>query len=79
MQADGSLGHRLADLRKQRGISQQDMALEAGVSRAHYGRLERDEVSPLLGTLQRIADYYGLSLSELLKGVHVDPGMSFSD
>ena len=49
-------GHRLRDLRRQRGLSQEQLAARAGISPATVARLERQPAAPCRSrTLGRLA------------------------
>ena len=61
------LGERIRDLRKQAGLSQEQLAEHAEISLDACGRLERGEVNPNLKTLGGIADTFRISLSELFQ------------
>ncbi len=50
-----ALGALIATLRKERGLSQEQLAHEADVDRAHMGVIERGEANLQLDTLDRIA------------------------
>ncbi len=58
--------HKIQTLRTQRGLTQEGLALICNLDRTYIGRLERMERSPSLGTLKKLADGLGMSLSELL-------------
>ncbi len=60
------LGNRLADLRKQHGYSQEELADKLGVSRQAISKWERGEASPDTDNLIELARIYGISLDELL-------------
>lgn len=53
--------------------SQEEFAALANVDRATFGKLERGLLNPSLLTLARIAVALGITLSELLVDVPVDP------
>lgn len=53
-------------IRNSRGLTQEGLALICNLDRTYIGRLERMERSPSLGTLKKLADGLGMSLSELL-------------
>lgn len=57
---------RLVSIRKERRLSQEELALLCGVDRTYVGRIERMERTPSLVVLQKIADGLGMSLIELL-------------
>jgi transcriptional regulator with XRE-family HTH domain len=50
-----SLGVKLRELRKERNLSQRDLAAQAGISPNAISLIERDEISPSVATLQRLA------------------------
>lgn len=52
-------------VRVEQGISQDVLALEAGVDRTYVGRLERAIENPTVGVLDRLAEALGVHLSEL--------------
>jgi transcriptional regulator with XRE-family HTH domain len=62
-------GNRLRELRKERGLSQEELAHEAGLHRTYVGGVERGERNPTLITLKRISDALNLKLEELLKEI----------
>ena len=45
---------RLRDLRRQKGISQSDLATKVGVSQAYITRLERGSLDPKLSIVNKI-------------------------
>lgn len=61
-----AFGAALRELREKRNLSQEDAALECGIDRAYFGRLERADKTPTLHTLWRIADGLGTRPSKLL-------------
>lgn len=66
---DERLAQRLAELRKARGWSLDELAGVSGVSRPTLSRLERGEVSPTAQVLGRLAAAFGLTMSRLLAEV----------
>lgn len=63
------LGKRCRQMRLDRGLSQLDMVRSHGFSLSHYQKIERGALDARLSTLQRVAEAFGVGLSELLKGV----------
>lgn len=61
------LGNRCRELRKQRGVSQLDVIRNFDFSLSHYQRIERGVIDPRYSTLKKLAEVYGISLSEFLK------------
>lgn len=64
-----ALARRMKELRKERGFSQEAFADHAGLHRVAVGWIEQGKRVPSLKTLVRISQGFGISLSELLKGV----------
>ena len=60
------LGNRLAELRKQHNLSQEELADQLGVSRQAISKWERGEASPDTDNLIELARIYNISLDELL-------------
>lgn len=75
MKAVEQLGMRIAYLRKQKGWSQEDLALEANVNKNYISDLERGTRNPSLEILERIADAFGITLEVLFRGVETIPGI----
>jgi transcriptional regulator with XRE-family HTH domain len=63
---------RLRSLRKQRNLSQAELAKLVGLHYIHVGRYERGEARPSADTLKRLADALGVSSDYLLEGSTVD-------
>ena len=64
--------NRLLQYRKQHGLSQEALAEKIGVSRQAISKWERAEASPDTDNLILLADIYGVSLDELLKGENTE-------
>lgn len=60
--------NRLLQYRKKMNLSQEELASRIGVSRQAVSKWERAEASPDTDNLILLADIYGVSLDELLKG-----------
>ena len=60
--------NRLYELRKQQGLSQEELAEKLGVSRQAVSKWERSEASPDTDNLIALAKIYGLTLDELVYG-----------
>lgn len=58
-----SLGTRLRGLRKERELSQRGLAELAGLSPNAISLIEREEISPSVATLQRLAGALGVKMS----------------
>ena len=61
-----TFSEHLLELRKKSGCSQQNMADSLEISLRAYRYYESGEREPQLSVLIRMADYFGLSLDELV-------------
>jgi transcriptional regulator with XRE-family HTH domain len=61
------LGKRIGQIRKERGLSQEKLALEAGLNRAYIGYIERGERNPTIETVEKISKVLKVTLDELFK------------
>ena len=61
-------GARLRAARRERGLTQEGLAAELGVSRSAVAQWETDRAGQIRGNLLRIADVLGVSLEYLLHG-----------
>lgn len=61
-----ALGELIRDLRKQRDLSQEAVALEAEIDRTRMGQIERGEANPTIDTLAKIAEVVGQTLGSLI-------------
>lgn len=61
---DNKVGQRIKYYRLQRGLSQEQLALQADINPAFLGHLERGLKSPTMTTLDKIVNALGLSYSE---------------
>lgn len=60
-----NMGSSLSTLRLSKGLSQEELAAEVGVSRQAVSNWERSESVPDTENLLRLADFYGITLDEL--------------
>ena len=60
--------NRLCELRKSRGLSQEELADRLNVSRQAVSKWERGESSPDTDNLIELAKIYGVSIDELING-----------
>lgn len=62
------IANRLLQLRKEKGLSQEDLAAKLGVTRQAVSKWERAEAAPDTDNLMRLAKLYNVSLDALLLG-----------
>lgn len=60
-----SMKNRLEELRKQRGIKQEELALALEVSRQTIGSLENGRYNPSIGLAFKIARYFRMSIEDI--------------
>lgn len=69
MKIELQLGMRIKYLRKRRGWSQEDLALNADLNKNYLSDLERGVRNPTLRVMEKIANALEIDLSELTKGL----------
>jgi transcriptional regulator with XRE-family HTH domain len=62
-----ALGEAIRHTRRQQGISQEKLALMAGVDRSYVGRVERGDNNVAVLTLLKLAQALDVSLKDLMK------------
>jgi transcriptional regulator with XRE-family HTH domain len=65
--ADARIGEVLRRLREQQGVSLRTLATRAGFSASFLSQLETGQVSPSIGSLERIAAELGVTLADLFE------------
>jgi transcriptional regulator with XRE-family HTH domain len=65
-----ALAIRIKELRDKKGISQEELAHRAGLSRTGMGFVETGKRWPRLDTLMKVAQGLNVTVDELLKGLH---------
>jgi transcriptional regulator with XRE-family HTH domain len=73
---DRHFGHRVKQLRTDRGWSLEALAQASGVSRSMLSDIERDRANPTLAVTLRIARAFGLSLGELVETPGASSGIT---
>ena len=61
------IGHRIRDLRKKQGLTQEELADRAELSKGFISQLERDMTSPSISTLEDILQCLGTSIGEFFR------------
>lgn len=61
------LGKRIVGARKDKGISQEQLAVDSGIDRSHMGFIEQGRRKPTLSTLYKIVTVLNISLEQLFK------------
>ena len=60
MEWEKIVGSNVRRLRKERGLSQESLAGEAGLAMRHLGRIERGEGNPTVAVLGKLAEVLGV-------------------
>ena len=69
------IGGRIGELRKQKGITQEELAGKMGISPKYLSSIERGKENPTLNTLINLAQSLNIQISELFDFIEVeDPG-----
>jgi XRE family transcriptional regulator, aerobic/anaerobic benzoate catabolism transcriptional regulator len=66
-QPQPALGKAIRQLRDERGMTQEALAQEAGVTVGHMSMIERGHSNPTWATVKAVARVLGASMSELAK------------
>lgn len=59
-------GRKLIILRKNKGLTQSELAKEVGLSRQMISYFESRAMNPTIDVLRKLADYFGVSADEFL-------------
>lgn len=62
-------GERVRDLRKEKDLSQEQLAFKANLHRTYIGMIERAEKNITLLNIEKIATALNISLSDILKEI----------
>lgn len=69
MKVEKQLGMRIRYLRNSKHMSQEDLALEAGINKNYLSDLERGMRNPTIKVMEKIAIALEINLEELVKGI----------
>lgn len=74
---DELFGRILRQFRRERGLSQEDLAFESGYHRTYISLLERGKKSPSLKTIFQLAKALNIEPSEIIVRIQkMDPNVS---
>jgi len=62
-------GARIRELRSQTGLSQEAFASKCGLDRTYISGIERGKRNVSLRNIGRIAEFLGVSVSDLMEGI----------
>jgi transcriptional regulator with XRE-family HTH domain len=66
-----AFGATVRTIRKERGISQEALALQCGMDRSYFGAVERGERNVSLTNMLRIAASLGVPAAQILARAHL--------
>ncbi len=66
-------GERLRELRRQRGFTQEEVALRADITTSYYGQIERGSANPSVALLEKICAVMGISISDIFTNAETNP------
>lgn len=61
-----NIGHQLSIARRQKGLTQAEVAKRAGTNVNYYAKLERGEAVPSLKMLEKVVKALGIKSSDVL-------------
>ncbi|WP_297813556.1 helix-turn-helix domain-containing protein [uncultured Finegoldia sp.] len=69
MDIQKTFGHKVQQLRKEKGLSQEKFALSIDMDRTYFASVEAGKRNIAIKNIQKIADGFGVSLSELFENL----------
>lgn len=68
------IGSFLAELRKEKNLTQDELGAQIGVTNKTISRWETGNYLPPVEMLQTLGDYFGVSINEILNGERISDG-----
>lgn len=65
------LGARIKELRKAKGLSQEELSEKVGIDSKHLSRIEVGKSYPSLDTLEKIANALSVEIKDLFEFMHL--------
>ena len=72
---DMTIGKRIAHLRKEKGLTQEELAQHMGISPQAVSKWENDQTCPDISALPKLARLFGVTVDELLEGRETLPAV----
>lgn len=73
MKTEEWLGRRIRELRKARGLTQEQLGERTGINYKYLGAVERGQENPTVKVLEKIAKVLRVELRELFVFEHLEP------
>ena len=64
------IGERIRNFRKEKGLSQEELAHLSNLHNTYIGQLERGEKNATLESIEKVANALDISLEDLFRSVH---------
>ncbi len=64
------VARNLRVLRKQKGLSQEELAFQAGINRNYVGQIEREEKSPTVDMIEKLATALNIEPIKIFSKAH---------
>lgn len=68
------IGDRIRNIRKEKGLSQEELAFKASLHSTYIGQIERGEKNATLESIEKIASALNVTLEELFKFIQPAKG-----
>ena len=72
---DMTIGKRIAFFRKEKGLTQEELASHMGISPQAVSKWENDQTCPDISALPKLARLFGVTVDELLEGREALPAV----
>ena len=72
---DMTIGKRIGLLRKEKGLTQEELAQHMGISPQAVSKWENDQTCPDISALPKLARLFGVTVDELLEGREEPPAV----
>ena len=72
---DMTIGKRIAHFRKEKGLTQEELAGHMGISPQAVSKWENDQTCPDISALPKLARLFGVTVDELLEGKEALPAV----
>jgi transcriptional regulator with XRE-family HTH domain len=69
------IGERIRNFRKEKGMSQEELANIANLHATYIGQLERGEKNATLESIEKVVNALEISLEDLFRSIHPNPNV----
>lgn len=79
MDSNYSIGSRVREYRRAKGLSQEELAFRAEISTVYLRRIEKDLTNPTIATVMKLCKALMIQVSDLCEDMHTTPSASGID